>query len=307
MELPDWVPATMDVSKPSSARMYDYYLGGTHNFEVDREAAERAIAVMPFTIHGARGNRDFLRRAVRHLVESGVTQLLDLGSGIPTVGNVHEVAQRVNPLTRTVYVDIDPVAVAHSTAILRSNPLATVIHADMRDTEAVLAHPDVRRLIDFSEPVGVIMAAVLHFVPESSDPDSIIARYREAVPDGSQLVLSHMSLTGQPAEMLERFPGRLRQHHQPGGLPQSRAHRRAVRGLRAGGAGAGVPTGVAARRRPGQPGEPHAHSGLRRGRPQEELNSRQSRVAVRSPRVHQTRLVCAYPRARPPPHTSGRS
>ncbi|AHI00363.1 SAM-dependent methyltransferase [Kutzneria viridogrisea] len=205
MELPDWVPATMDVSKPSSARMYDYYLGGTHNFEVDREAAERAIAVMPFTIHGARGNRDFLRRAVRHLVESGVTQLLDLGSGIPTVGNVHEVAQRVNPLTRTVYVDIDPVAVAHSTAILRSNPLATVIHADMRDTEAVLAHPDVRRLIDFSEPVGVIMAAVLHFVPESSDPDSIIARYREAVPDGSQLVLSHMSLTGQPAEMLERF------------------------------------------------------------------------------------------------------
>jgi hypothetical protein len=205
MELPDWVPATMDVTKPSSARMYDYYLGGTHNFEVDRDAAERAIAAMPFTLHGARGNRDFLRRAVRHLVGSGIRQLLDLGSGIPTVGNVHEVAQRMDPLVRTVYVDIDPVAVAHSKVILRDNPLADVIQADMRDTEAVLGHPDVQRLINFREPVGVIMAAVLHFVPESSDPKAIVARYRDAVPARSHLVLSHMSLTGQPDFVLQRF------------------------------------------------------------------------------------------------------
>jgi len=192
MELPDWVPATMDVTKPSPARMYDYYLGGTHNFEVDRDAAERAIAAMPHTIQGARGNRDFLRRAVRLLVDSGIRQLLDLGSGIPTVGNVHEVAQRRDPTTRVVYVDIDPVAVAHSNAILRGNPLATVVQADMRDVDAVLGHRVVRDLIDFSEPVGLIMASVLHFVPDTSRPAEIVAGYREAVPAGSHLALSHI-------------------------------------------------------------------------------------------------------------------
>jgi S-adenosyl methyltransferase len=187
MELPDWAPATMDVSKPSPARMYDYYLGGTHNFEVDRDAAERAIASMPYTIQGARGNRDFLRRAVRLLVDSG----------IPTVGNVHEVAQRGDPTTRVVYVDIDPVAVAHSNAILRHNPLATVIQADMRDVDTVLAHPEVRGLIDFSEPVGLIMASVLHFVPDSSRPAEIVAPYRDAVSAGSHLVLSHIGASAQ--------------------------------------------------------------------------------------------------------------
>ena len=192
MELPDWVPATMDVTKPSPARMYDYYLGGTHNFEVDRDAAERAIAAMPHTIQGARGNRDFLRRAVRLLVDSGIRQLLDLGSGITTVGNVHEVAQRRDPTTRVVYVDIDPVAVAHSNAILRGNPLATVVQADMRDVDAVLGHRVVRDLIDFSEPVGLIMASVLHFVPDTSRPAEIVAGYREAVPAGSHLALSHI-------------------------------------------------------------------------------------------------------------------
>ncbi|MFC0545284.1 SAM-dependent methyltransferase [Kutzneria chonburiensis] len=198
MELPDWVPATMDVSKPSPARMYDYYLGGTHNFEVDRDAAERAIAAMPYTIQGARGNRDFLRRAVRLLVDAGIHQLLDLGSGIPTVGNVHEVAQRRDPTTRVVYVDIDPVAVAHSTAILRHNHLAGVLQADMRDVDAVLSHPRVRDLIDFSEPVGLIMASVLHFVPDSSKPADIVAAYRDAVPTGSHLVLSHIGSNEEP-------------------------------------------------------------------------------------------------------------
>jgi hypothetical protein len=198
MELPDWVPATMDVSRPSPARMYDYYLGGTHNFEVDRDAAERAIAAMPYTIQGARGNRDFLRRAVRLLVDSGIRQLLDLGSGIPTVGNVHEVAQRRDPTTRVVYVDIDPVAVAHSTAILRHNPLAAVVQADMRDVDTVLGHPEVRGLIDFDEPVGLIMASVLHFVPDSSRPAEIVAAYRDAVPAGSHLALSHIGSNEAP-------------------------------------------------------------------------------------------------------------
>lgn len=198
MELPDWVPATMDVSKPSPARMYDYYLGGTHNFEVDRDAAERAIAAMPYTIQGARGNRDFLRRAVRMLVDSGIRQLLDLGSGIPTVGNVHEVAQRRDPTTRVVYVDIDPVAVAHSSALLRRNSLAAVVQADMRDVDAVLSRPEVRDLIDFSEPVGLIMASVLHFVPDSSHPAEIVAGYREAVPADSHLVLSHIGAQKEP-------------------------------------------------------------------------------------------------------------
>ncbi|MCP2259168.1 S-adenosyl methyltransferase [Streptoalloteichus tenebrarius] len=195
----------VDKELPSAARMYDYYLGGTHNFASDRRAAEQAIAAMPATVLGARANRAFLRRAVQFLVDAGVRQFLDLGSGIPTVGNVHEVAHRVAPDARVVYVDVDPVAVAHSRGLLADEPNAAAVRADLRDVDRVLGHPEVARLLDLDQPVGLLMVAVLHFVPLSDDAAGIVARYRDALAPGSHLALSHMSLTGQAPEVLERF------------------------------------------------------------------------------------------------------
>jgi trans-aconitate methyltransferase len=201
----NWPAAAMPnvhLDRPSAARMYDYYLGGAHNFAVDRVAAQRAIAALPATVAGARTNRAFLRRAVRFLVESGVDQLVDLGSGIPTSGNVHEVAQLIDPAVRVAYVDTDDVAVAHGQALLDGNEAATFVHADLCDVDAVLNDPRLRELIDFGRPIGLLMVAVLHFIP---DVDDIVARYRAALPPGSYLAISHMSTTGQPAEFLERF------------------------------------------------------------------------------------------------------
>ncbi|HET9138206.1 SAM-dependent methyltransferase [Actinophytocola sp.] len=195
----------MNLDQPSAARMYDYYLGGAHNFAVDREAAERAIAALPATIAGARTNRAFLQRAVRFLVETGIRQFIDLGSGIPTSGNVHEIAQQIEPDTRVAYVDIDAVAVTHGQSVLAGNKRTAFVHADLRDVDAVLESPDLRRVIDFSEPVGLLMVAVLHFVPDVDGLAGILTRYRDALPDGSYLALSHMSMTGQPREFLERF------------------------------------------------------------------------------------------------------
>ena len=202
---PSSVPPRVNLDQPSAARMYDYYLGGAHNFAVDREAAERAIAALPATVAGARTNRAFLQRAVRLLVESGVRQFIDLGSGIPTSGNVHEVAQHIDPGVRVVYVDIDAVAVTHGQSVLDGNERCAFLHADMRDVREVMGSPEVRRQIDFAQPVGLLMVAVLHFVPDSDGLHDIIARYREELPVGSYLALSHMSMTGQPREFLERF------------------------------------------------------------------------------------------------------
>jgi hypothetical protein len=202
---PAGVVPNVDLDRPSAARMYDYYLGGAHNFAVDREAAERAIAALPATVPAARTNRAFLQRAVRFLVESGVRQFIDLGSGIPTSGNVHEVAQLIDPAVRVAYVDIDAVAVAHGQAVLDGNELTTFVHADLRDVDSVLYDPELRQLIDFSEPVALLMVAVLHFIPDSQGLPDIAARYRAALPAGSYLTISHMSMAGQPIEFLERF------------------------------------------------------------------------------------------------------
>ena len=191
MERPAWAPEAIDIDRPSAARIYDYHLGGGHNFAVDREIAEKVAALMPELPLIMRANRAFLLRAVRLLLESGIRQFLDLGSGIPTVGNVHEIAQAADPAARVVYVDSDPVAVAHSQALLAGNDKAGVVHADLRDIRTVLAAPEVARLIDFSRPVGLLMVAVLHFVPDRDDPAGIVAAYRDAVPPGSYLVLSH--------------------------------------------------------------------------------------------------------------------
>ncbi len=188
----------VDLTRPSAARVYDYYLGGAHNFAVDRQMAEQAIGLWPDLPLIMQANRAFLRRAVRFCVDAGIRQFLDLGSGIPTAGNVHEVAQSAAPGARVAYVDIDPVAVAYSRTILAENPLTVAVQADLRTPEQVLDHPEVRSLLNFDEPIAVMMVAVLHFVSDSDDPAAIIAGYREAMAPGSFLTISHASQDGQP-------------------------------------------------------------------------------------------------------------
>jgi hypothetical protein len=193
MQRPDWAPDSIDVERPSVARMYDYFLGGSHNFAADREAARQLMAVAPESPLVAQANRAFLRRAVRFLMDQGIRQYLDIGSGIPTVGNVHEIAQRIDPRTRVMYVDIDPIAVAHSRQILGGNDLAGVIQEDLRQPERILKHPEVRQLLDFDQPIAVMFVAVLHFVPDADDPAGVLATVREALAPGSYLTLSQAS------------------------------------------------------------------------------------------------------------------
>jgi SAM-dependent methyltransferase len=194
--LPSWAPGGVDYDRPSPARVYDAHLGGFHNFAVDREVARRIAEVMPELPEILRANRSFLRRAVRYLLGAGITQFLDLGSGIPTVGNVHEVAQQANPASRVVYVDIDPVAVAHGEALLAGDDRTVAVQADLRQPEQVLSDPRVRHLLDFDQPMAVLMVAVLQFVADADDPAGIVARYLDAVVPGSYLVVSHASQEG---------------------------------------------------------------------------------------------------------------
>jgi S-adenosyl methyltransferase len=191
-QLPDWVPEGIEVTVPNAARMYDYSLGGYHNFPVDREMSDRIERIAPGAMAIARGNRAFVGRSVRWLVkEAGIRQFLDIGSGIPTLGNVHEVAQAAAPDTKVMYVDIDPIAVAHSRAILAGNPQTGIIQADVRDPEHLLNHEDVLTLLDFAQPVAVLLHAVLHFVPDEADPAGIVATIQEAVVRGSYLSVTH--------------------------------------------------------------------------------------------------------------------
>jgi S-adenosyl methyltransferase len=198
VERPAWAPAELDLDRPNAARMYDYYLGGSHNFAVDRELAGKVLEAWPDMPRAAQANRAFLRRAVRFLVGEGVRQFLDIGSGIPTVGNVHEVARAAAPDARVVYVDTDPVAVAHSRAILAGDERTAVVEADGRDPAAVLAHPDVNSLLDLSRPVGLLMVALLHFVPDEGNPRGILAGYAARLAPGSWLVVSHGSTDTAP-------------------------------------------------------------------------------------------------------------
>ena len=200
---PAWAPDEIDIERPAAARMYDYYLGGSHNFAADRELAQEFMKVWPDMPHIARANRAYLHRTVAYLTSIGVDQFLDLGSGIPTGGNVHDVSHALNPDARTVYVDADPVAVAHSTALLNDISFATVVHADLRDHEAVLEDPVLTGFLDFSRPVAVLMVAVLHFVSAEDGPAEIVSAYREATVPGSYLVLSHATSEYKP-ERIER-------------------------------------------------------------------------------------------------------
>jgi hypothetical protein len=198
---PSWVTDGIDLSQPSASRVYDYYLGGFHNFEADRELAQRAIADWPDLPLIMKANRAFLRRAVTYLVNSGVRQFLDIGSGIPTVGNVHEVAQALDPQARVVYVDLDPVAVAHSRAILADDPNSRVLMGDLRRPKEILADPAVAELLDLGQPVAVLMVAVLHFVGDADRPAEAIATFRDALPPGSHLVISHATHELHPSDL----------------------------------------------------------------------------------------------------------
>lgn len=197
------MPSEIDVERPSVARVYDYYLGGSHNFEADRRMARTMIELAPDVVAIARANRAFLRRAVRYCMDAGIRQFLDIGSGVPTVGNVHDVAQQLDPDARVVYVDIDPVAVAHSQAILEGNENATVIQADLRDPDSILEHPERRRLLDLDQPIAVLLVSVMHFIPDSEDPAGIIARLRHAVAPGSFLLFSQAGLAGTTAAKVD--------------------------------------------------------------------------------------------------------
>jgi hypothetical protein len=184
-------PSGVNADIPNGARIYDYILGGKDNYAVDREVARKMIATNPLAQATARANRDFLGRAVRYLAaECGIRQFLDIGTGLPTQQNVHEVAQ-TGFSSRVVYVDYDPVVVVHADALLAGTEEVGVVQADLRDPDVILAHPDVRRLIDFSEPVAVLLVAILHFVSDEEDPKAILARFREQMAPGSHIVISH--------------------------------------------------------------------------------------------------------------------
>ncbi|MET7847827.1 SAM-dependent methyltransferase [Streptomyces avermitilis] len=192
------LPAGGDPDKASVARMYDAMLGGEHNFAIDREAVAAFTAIDPQVRTLARANRAFLGRAVRFLVASGVRQFIDLGSGIPTQGNVHEVAQAASPGARVVYVDNDPVAVAHSASLLADNPDAAIVAADIRRPGDVLSSPQVRKLIDFEQPVAVLMITILHFITQEEGPAGIVGAFRDALPRGSWLALTHATDEDRP-------------------------------------------------------------------------------------------------------------
>ena len=187
---PEWT-GSVNVNVPSAARMYDYWLGGSHNFAADREAAEAVLATRPGVRYMARANRAFVGRAVRFLAGSGIRQFLDLGSGIPTVDSVHAVASRTAPDARVVYVDIDPVAVAHSAHLLPAGGRAAVILADLRKPAEILDHPSVRSVLDPDLPTAVLMMSVLQFVAGREAYD-VVGHVASALAPGSYLAVSHI-------------------------------------------------------------------------------------------------------------------
>jgi SAM-dependent methyltransferase len=204
VDLPSWIPVDVDVTQPSISRIWDWFLDGSHNFAVDREVAAKMLEVMPEGPRMAQASRAFMRRAVRACVEAGIRQFLDIGSGIPTVGNVHEIAQSMNPECRVVYVDVDTVAVSHTRQILAGNERATVIRADLRDPDKILAAPEVRNMLDFTQPIALMLIAILHFVSDDDDPRGVIGRFADALVPGSHLVIAHGSRNteGMPSDNL---------------------------------------------------------------------------------------------------------
>jgi len=185
-------PRGVDVTKPSIARVYDFMVGGKDNFAIDRIAAERALAIVPDAPEAGRACRAFLNRVVRYLAaEVGIRQFLDIGSGLPTETNVHQVAHEVDPAARVVYVDNDPMVLVHGRALLADNDSTTVIEADIRAPEAILDHEVVRQYLDFTEPVGLLLLSILHHLHDAEEPGKIAATLRDALPSGSHLAIIH--------------------------------------------------------------------------------------------------------------------
>jgi hypothetical protein len=200
-------PVGVDTTKPNAARMYDWYLGGGHNFEVDREFGRRVEAIWPNIKPVAKHNRAFMQRVVRDSIEAGIRQFIDIGSGVPTVGNVHEITSEADPVARVVYVDYEPVAFAAGQVLLeeqKAGHRATVIQEDLREPEAILNHPETRRLINFDEPVCLLTVALFHFISEADRPKEILARYREALAPGSRLALTHIACDEADPEERDR-------------------------------------------------------------------------------------------------------
>jgi hypothetical protein len=189
-------------SEPHPARIYDYFIGGKTHFAADREIAAQILRRSPAVPIAARENRSFLGRAVRYLTaEAGISQFLDIGSGLPTTNNVHQVAQEITPSARVVYVDNDPLVLTHARALLTSAPAGRTayLHGDLRDPAAILSHPDTRAVLDFGQPVALMLVAVLHFMPDELRPAEIIATLLGALPPGSYLVASHLTTQHDPA------------------------------------------------------------------------------------------------------------
>jgi hypothetical protein len=198
-------PAEVDTNKPAPARIYDYMLRGDSHFDVDVQAARRILSVVPEIQDCAWSNRGFHQRAAKWMAERGIRQFLDIGSGLPTVGNTHEVAQKVIPDARVVYVDNDPMVAEQGSALLAGDRTTSVICADLREPETILKHPDVTALIDFTEPAGLLLTAVVMFVSDGSDPWALVGRYLDALPSGSYMALSHLTDDYKPPVTVERF------------------------------------------------------------------------------------------------------
>ncbi|GAA2294777.1 SAM-dependent methyltransferase [Nonomuraea roseoviolacea subsp. roseoviolacea] len=194
-------PVGIDPHVPNAARMYDYFLGGKDNFQADRDLAELVLKVMPDIRVGTQENRALIGRVVKYLCDQGITQFLDLGSGLPARENVHEAALRHVPDARVVYVDNDPVVATHGRALLAAPDRVAMVQADARRPEEVLNHPSVRALIDFERPVALLMMFFLHLVPDEDDPQGFVARYRDALAPGSYLAISHVGSDSAPEQV----------------------------------------------------------------------------------------------------------
>ncbi|MFI0446346.1 SAM-dependent methyltransferase [Actinomadura sp. 6N118] len=194
-------PPGFDTSKPNIARVYDFLLGGKDNFAADRVVGDQIKLVLPQVHLGVQAQRAVLRRAIRHLVvDAGIRQLIDIGSGLPTAGNVHEVAHAIDPQVRVVYTDNDPVVLAHARALLANNPTTTVVDGDLLQPEQLLKQPALRRLIDLDRPVGLLLCGIMHYLNDEEDPGGIIARLMARMPSGSYVFLHHLVKAGTSGE-----------------------------------------------------------------------------------------------------------
>jgi SAM-dependent methyltransferase len=200
-----WSSDDLPLDKPNPARIYDYLLGGYHNFEADRVVAKRMIEVFPEIQREARTGRMAMRRYINFLVEQGIDQFLDIGSGLPTLGHVHETTQVANPAARVVYVDIDPVAVEHGRTILHGNPNVTYIQGDVRQPAEILGHDEVRNLLDLSRPVALVLSATLAYVTDDEVAYSVVRTLRDAMAPGSYIVILHASFHKAPSHVIERI------------------------------------------------------------------------------------------------------